>query len=144
MLIYKFKHLENIHSENSEIIPMLVSVFGDSTDILEQVGILLDQGVNVNTQTKQGDTAVILAGWLTNNIDLITLLVERGADVNIHNENGDTPLIDAAYKGKNDILEYLLNNGADINAKNNAGLSAQDMARKTENSVAITMLVKAQ
>ena len=141
MLVLKFKHLENIHQENSEILPMLVTVFGDSPEILDPVNILLDQGANINVQTSQGDTAVILAGWLTNNLDLIALLIERGADVNIPNENGDTPLIDAAYKGKNNILEYLLNNGADINVKNNDGLSAIDMAREAGNADAIKMLM---
>lgn len=141
MLISEFRQLKNVHRENSEILPMFVSALGSSPRVLEPVGILLDQGANINAQTYQGDTALILAGWLTNNLDLIALLVERGADVNIPNENGDTPLIDAAYKGKNDILEYLLNNGADVDAENNSGLSAIDMARKTENADAIEMLV---
>jgi len=55
---------------------------------------------------------------------------------------GDTPLIDAAYKGKNDILEFLLNSGADVNFKNKAGLSALDMARKIENSDAIELFLE--
>lgn len=120
---------------------MLVTALGDSPQVLEPVGILLDQGANINAQTAAGDTAIILAGWLTNNLDLVALLVERGADVNIPNKNGDTPLIDAAYKGKNDFLEYWLNNGADADAENNEGVSALDMARKTENSKAIEMLL---
>lgn len=141
MLIFKFKHLEKIHSENSKVLPLLVSVVGGDPLVLEGVKILLDQGANINVQTSQGNTAVILAGCLTDNLKLITLLVEQGADVNIPNENGDTALIDAAFKGKNEILGYLLNNGADINVKNNAGQSALDMARQTENSDAIRMLL---
>jgi len=82
-----------------------------------------------------------LAGWSTNNLDLVALLVERGADINIANGNGDTPLIDAACKGKNEMLEYLLNNGADIDAKNYAGTSALDMAQNSKNSAAVEMLV---
>jgi len=140
MLILNHQHLENIHPTDSEILPALVSVFGRSPEILEPINILLNQGANINAQTRQGDTAIILAGWLTDNIDLIKLLVKRGADVNIPNVNGDTPLIDAAYKGKNDILKILLDNGADITVKNNSGLSALDMARKTENTDAIEML----
>jgi ankyrin repeat protein len=140
MLVFKFRHLKNIHRENSEILLMVVAEFGDKPQVLEFVDILLDQGANVNVQTSQGDTAVILAGWLTNNLDLLALLVERGADVNIPNKNGDTPIIDAAYKGKNEFLEYLLRNGANKDVKNNAGLSAIDMAREAENLDAIKML----
>jgi len=141
MLIFKSKHLEIVHPEDSEILPMVVSIFGNSPQILELVGILLDQGANINVQNSEGGTAVILAGWETNNLDLVALLVEHGADVNIPNVNGDTPLIDAADKGKNDILEYLLINGADVDVKNNEGLSALDMAREAKNSGAIDMLM---
>ena len=102
---------------------------------------MLDQGANINAQTSEGETAMLVAGVLTNDLDLVALLVERGADVNLSNKNGCTPLMDAAELGKNDILEYLLNNGADINAKKINGISALDLARNTENSDAIEMLM---
>lgn len=141
MLVFKFKHLKNVHKKDSKILPLAMSVLGEDSQALEPIKILLDQGANINAQTEQGDTTVILAGWLTDDLDLVAHLVERGADVNIPNQNGDTPLIDAASKGKIEILDFLLNHGADIDIKNNDGLSALDVARKRENSEAIKMIV---
>ncbi len=139
MLIFEFPHLKSIHGERSRVLPLLIDIAGRDTDpqVLEAVDILLNQGANINAQTRDGDTAVILAGWISGNLDLVTLLVERGADVNIPNNNGDTPLIDAAYKGRNEILEYLLENGADASIKNYAGRSALDMARHNKNQYAV-------
>jgi len=141
MLLTTLRDATDIHKESSKLLPHLISLIDDDSQILEPIAILLDQGVNVNAQYEHGNTAVILTGWRTNNLDLIALLVERGADVNIPNENGDTPLIDAAYLGKNDILEYLLDNGADVNAENNDGYSALSMAFRTMNIKATRLLL---
>lgn len=142
MLIFKFKHLKGLHAKTSRILPKVICLIGKDDDALEPVKILLDQGANINAQTREGDTAIILAGWVRDDLKLVTYLAERGADVNIANENGDTPLIDAAYKGNIKILEYLLDNGADISIENKSGHSALDVARHRENAAAISMIVK--
>ena len=141
MLVFKFKHLKGIHPKSSKVLPLVISLLNKDDDALEPVRILLDQGANINAQTSEGETALLIAGLSTNNLDLVALLVERGADVNLPNENGCTPLMDAAELGKNDILKYLLNNGADIGAKKFGNISALDMARKTGNFDAIEILV---
>jgi len=140
MLVFRFKHLKNVHPKSSRVLPLVIDLLDDETDSIEPVKNLLDQGANINAQTRQGDTAVILAGWVRNDLKLVAHLVERGADVNIANNNGDTPLIDAANKGYIEILEYLLKNGADTNHENKMGFSALDMARHRKNSVAIKIL----
>lgn len=141
MLVARFSLEENIHKEQSVVLPLLVSTLGDDAQVTNLVKRLLDQGANIDAQTDEGETAIILAGWLTNNMDLIRSLVEQGADVNLPNNNGDTPLIDAAYLGKNEILEYLLLSGADVEVKNKNGKSALDMARSKKNQKAIKLLV---
>ena len=50
-------------------------------------------------------------------------LIRKGANVNLQND-GETRLLTAAYKGQNQILEILINNGADINHKRFRGASA--------------------
>ncbi len=141
MLLKKTSKNKLIHKKQSTVLPQLVDQFGNDPDIIERVGILLDQGANIDAQIRGGESAIILAGWHTNNLKLIGYLIERGADVDMQNINGDNPLIDAAYLGKNEILEYLLDNGADVHVKNNDGYSALDMAIKKENEAAIQMLI---
>ena len=51
MLVFKFRNLKNIHRANSEVLPMVVAVGGDSPEVLEPINILLDQGANINAQT---------------------------------------------------------------------------------------------
>lgn len=144
MLVFKFKHLKDIHPKSSNVLPLVISLLGKEDDALEPTKILLDQGANIDAQIRGGETAVIFAGWVRDDFDLVKLLVERGADVNKANENGDTPLIDAAYKGNIELVEYLLNNGADISIKNNAGHTALDVASRRGNSEAVQRIAKRQ
>ena len=118
----------DVHDERSAIIPLLVSTQGDDPRVTDRVGLVLDQGANIDARTPEGDTALILAGWLTGDLALVRHLIERGADVNIANDNGDTPLMDAAYLGRNEILEFLLASGADPDLRNKRGQSALDKA----------------
>lgn len=141
MLVLDCRHLRNIHKPQSKVLPLLVALFDDDSKALEPVGILLDQGANINARNDRGDTALILAGWQTSNLELVRYLVENGADLNISNNNGDTPLMDAAYLGKNEILRFLLNSGADTSLRNGAGYSAQGLAWKRKNLKAFASIL---
>jgi uncharacterized protein len=57
----------------------------------------------------------------------ITTLIEGGADINAIDEDGSTVLHYAVDKGFNSVLEYLAQNGVDIDAKNNRGRTALDL-----------------
>ena len=54
-----------------------------------------------------------------NNIDLIRTLINNH-NVNLHN-NGTTPLHHASSIGNTEVVQLLIDNGANINAKNNFG-----------------------
>lgn len=120
--------------------PLFITSFRKDPYLLEGSKLLIQQGANLNAQTKAGDNALILAGWSTNNFELVKLLVANGADVNIANNNGDTPIIDAAYLGKIENLRYLLKNGADTSRKNKRGNTALDVAKSKNNKLAIELL----
>jgi ankyrin repeat protein len=49
------------------------------------------------------------------------LMVAQNFDVNATDEAGDTILHHAAGKGKRDIVRYVIEKGANVNAKNNTG-----------------------
>lgn len=58
-------------------------------------------------------------------------MIARGADVNDKNEDGNTALhILCSHKGSMEILELLMNHGANINEVNNEGKSAHSIAHK--------------
>jgi len=56
------------------------------------------------------------------------LVDEIGADVNARDHEGNTALHNAAARGDNDMIEYLVAHGADVTAVNRLGQTTADMA----------------
>jgi hypothetical protein len=73
----------------------------------------------------RGNSALHLACWKGLSRDIIERLLELGADVNLKSSgDGYTALSYASSKGHRDLVELLLNRGADILMKTNEGYSA--------------------
>jgi hypothetical protein len=71
-------------------------------------------------------------GWLP----AVKYLVEElGADVNQRDFNGYTPLHDAAARGDNDLIQYLVGHGADVTVVSRAGQTTADMANGPQQRV---------
>lgn len=92
----------------------------------EIVRMLVDKGAEVNaSMSEQGDTALIGAAN-NGHVETVNVLLERGAVVDMKMKDGTTPLMKAALRGANclsncrdaEIVQMLLNKGADPNAKN--------------------------
>ncbi|HKV98437.1 MAG TPA: ankyrin repeat domain-containing protein, partial [Vicinamibacterales bacterium] len=56
------------------------------------------------------------------------LVEELGADVNARDANGYTPLHNAASRGDNELILYLVSKGADVKAVSRRGETTADMA----------------
>jgi ankyrin repeat protein len=56
------------------------------------------------------------------------LVEELGADVNARDSNGYTPLHNAAARGDNEMIRYLVSKGADVTAVARSGQTTADMA----------------
>ena len=56
------------------------------------------------------------------------LVEELHVDVNARDHEGNTALHDAAARGDNGMIEYLISQGADVKAVNRAGQTTVDMA----------------
>ncbi|WP_438465113.1 ankyrin repeat domain-containing protein [Marinomonas sp. PE14-40] len=102
----------------------------------ECIRILISRGANVNASDKSGFTA------LSNSIQHSTmettcLLIENNADINHITQSGFSPLMFVPYNNypvtdKIELAKYLLGKGADINAKDDSGLTALDHAKKKD------------
>ena len=64
-------------------------------------------------------------------LPIIKLLVESGANLNASSSNGNTALHEAAINEKLEICKYLLESGANPTLRNNFGMSARDIAKKS-------------
>ena len=70
-------------------------------------------------------------------------MVEAGADINtISLYNGNTPLIVASEYGHTPIVEYLIQNKADINARNNDGKTPLILAKENGHEEIVKHLIE--
>ena len=61
----------------------------------------------------------------SNNLTEVERLLELGADINLaSNEDDNAPIIAAAQKGHIELVQYLIDEGADVNRRNSIGESA--------------------
>ena len=100
------------------------------------VQLLLDHGADPLVRNSDNETPLLAAagyGWIDGysqgrsnreRLETIRLLVERGADVNWACNHGITPLMVAANFGVTDIIQYLVDQGAD--------LAAHDLGKKND------------
>lgn len=103
---------------------LMYAAEADKPDI---VRFLAESGANINTKKKDGNSALHLAA-MNNGLETVTALVELGSDINaIENEYGNTPLMIAAWSAYADIIQYLLDHGADISIKLKDGRTVLDV-----------------
>jgi ankyrin repeat protein len=72
---------------------------------LTSIKFLLQHFVDVNKTNIRGETALHWAVW-GGDIQAVRLLVKHGADGTIKSEKGETALIQAALRGRTDIVKF--------------------------------------
>ncbi len=105
----------------------------------ERVKFLLSEGVDVNSQTETGKTALMGASF-NGNIRVVKVLLTYGADVNKKDNQGVTALMDAVMFGNEKLVEFLIMAGADTQAQDNQGVSVLERAQKTKSESLISLL----
>ena len=90
---------------------------------------LLDAGADPLIATHNGTTALMVAsgiGWVEGvthewsreqNVQTVNTLLELGANVNARDLDGRTALMGAAHKGRSEIVQMLVDHGADMAAR---------------------------
>ncbi len=85
----------------------------------EILKLLLEYGLDANLQDTQGynngETLLHFVIGLKN-LDLVKLLIKHHALINLQDNNKETPLFKAVYRRAIDIVNYLLENNADVDA----------------------------
>ena len=98
---------------------------------IESIKQQLDAGANVSAKDVNDWTPLYYAA----NNEIAELLITRGADVNAIDKHGWSPL-HAATMGGEETIEFLIANGANVNAKiasgSYKGMTPLDLASKAE------------
>jgi ankyrin repeat protein len=96
---------------------------------LELMRLLLAHGADPTIKTKDNTTLLIVAsgyGWQAGEspeakpgalMEAVKLALELGGDVNTANDRGYTPLHCAVIRESNELIEFLVDQGADLYAK---------------------------
>lgn len=113
--------------------------------IREMLELLIDSGADINTKDQFGYTAIFLvtnspgfrlpasAPSIQEHKKLLTMLVTKGADLNVKDESGDNTSLHNAirisFQSDNfEIVEFLIKNGANVNARNKKGQTPLKLA----------------
>lgn len=100
---------------------------------IPMVQFLLRNGATPDQpRSEAGRTALHVACAYYGGMQICKALIASGADVNAVTQKGETPLMLAATNGKADVVELLLQQGADKQKKDNSGKTALDYARNAE------------
>ena len=107
------------------------------------VSLILDHGADVNVANKANETALTLA-CSNKKEGVINVLLNARADPNIADATGKTCLHNAViHECSKDVLQNIIDHGADVNAVNMANKTALIIACVRKNEVAINVLLNA-
>ena len=109
------------------------------------ISILLENGADVNFPTINNRTALFIA-CLKRHTESVRILVQHGCDLNLQSMENDefkTPLMKAIERGEDEIVEILIDAGANVNLQDKFGMSALMMAAYYARTHAIRRLIQA-
>lgn len=87
----------------------------------EVVRLLLDGGANLRHENQDGDTALHLASG-SGHVNIVRLLLDRGADLGTPGRGSGTVLLRASASGQKDVVNILLQRGANMEKEGSAAL----------------------
>ncbi|WP_225772558.1 ankyrin repeat domain-containing protein [Pseudomonas sp. Marseille-Q5115] len=114
----------NLRNQNGDTLLMLASYHGH----LAAARVLLEGGADANIPNDKNQLPLAGAAF-KGNLDMAQLLVSHGALVNGAAADGRTALMMAAMFNRTAFVTYLLEQGADLHARDIAGVDALGAAR---------------
>lgn len=109
------------------------------TGNLEKIKRLVKAGIDVDTKSESGSTALMAASYY-GHFDIVRFLIRNKANLNIQEVNGNTALMWASSKGHKYIVQILLENKAKVYLKNKDGLSALAIAKRIGHKEILSLL----
>jgi ankyrin repeat protein len=113
-----------------------------ATDVgsCDTVKVLLDHGASVDARRSDGKTALHMAAKASQRSPLAHMLLKHKASARTVSRYGWTPLHHAAKVGSIDMCILLLRHGALLDAKNNKGKRAVDVAKENGHAALVSLL----
>ena len=128
---YLLEHNADInHCNQHGASPIYLAIARQQHEIIQ---LLLDDkykgiiDLNIPTATTL-NTALFAAAEQIDSLDVFKRMIEFNADIHFFDKNGNTCLLMAACYGKEEIMQYLIGQGAKINYKSKTGVSLIHMA----------------
>jgi uncharacterized protein len=117
------------------VAPIVYAVFNESNEV---INLLLQNGVDVNYEFDFRPLICIAA--MFDQQETVKILLDNGAAINTNDGSGVTPLMFAARDGFDELVGFLLENGADKTAKDIMEDTALDMAKANGHTTVVKLL----
>ena len=126
----------------------LLDVMAHGDNAQDIINLCISHGADINKEYETGYRAytktLLIQALEENNIELVSYLIKNGAKVNMEDCDGRTALhyaVNADHPDKKQIVQLLLDNGADINIKDGiTNETALDMAYQSNDSEIVQLL----
>lgn len=102
--------------------------------------LLLSKGAQVDAKDNNGATALFSAIEGGCNLDIVKVMIAHNAQVDARNLDNETPMMVAAHLGGISIVRDLLDNGADIHATDQDGVTSLMWAIQEEDYEDVAMV----
>lgn len=146
----------SIEIDHIDMLKMLVEA-GANVNILDKYGspfitnvtnpnkiiYLINHGVDPNTLIGPSKTPYLFQMITLNQKSVIQALVDKGADLTLTDVGGYTAIMKAAQNNYDDLVDFFIKNGVDVNRANDRGEKAIDIALVRENQKTIAILLAA-
>ena len=102
-------------------------VYAAGFDNLEIIDFILKNGVQVDAQDQNGNTAFMKAAE-TGNIEIVNYLIENGADIDHQNKLGETAAMKTILNNNYYGLKFLIEKNVDLSKSDYTGRTIKDLA----------------
>ncbi|XP_049298292.1 uncharacterized protein LOC125771581 [Anopheles funestus] len=132
---YDIDYNYRLWDHSTPLLGLLSYVQCDMKDQLSMIEKLLQKSVDVNTTTQFGQNALMILtngiGWMRQcyqlSLELASSLVKRGIKLNEQDDQGNTALHNAFQHEQWGMVEFLIENGANVSVKNKSNKLACQM-----------------
>lgn len=89
---------------------------------VEVVEYILNEGIDIECQNKDGSTPLLHFSGFKNSKDIVEMLLERGSEINKKNHYGEDSLFFAVQEGDIEIVKILIEKGIEVESKYSRGI----------------------